>query len=150
MKFYLILIVGILFSCSSPDVNNDHSPDSVNVQKDTASQRDVVVSQDSLPANIYTNERFRNVTVKHLNEQSFLVQGEAQIFEANFGWVIEDGHNELQHGFQMTDEGAPAWGNFKFTLDVEKKRANSSLHLILFELSAKDGSRQFELIIPLP
>ncbi len=47
----------------------------------------------------------------------------------------------------MTDMGAPEWGNFSFTVDVEKKRPNSTLTLILFESSAKDGSRQFELPI---
>jgi hypothetical protein len=47
----------------------------------------------------------------------------------------------------MTDAGAPAWGNFSFTVDAPKKNANSTLHLILFELSSKDGSRQYELPI---
>jgi hypothetical protein len=49
----------------------------------------------------------------------------------------------------MTDAGAPEWGNFEFTIDVTKKRGNSTLTLILFESSAKDGSRQYELPIAL-
>jgi hypothetical protein len=36
--------------------------------------------------------------------------------------VIEDGHNELKTGFTTTDAGAPEWGNFDFTIDIEKKR----------------------------
>jgi hypothetical protein len=47
----------------------------------------------------------------------------------------------------MTDAGAPEWGRFSFTVEAVKKRANSTLHIILFESSAKDGSRQYELPI---
>lgn len=97
----------------------------------------------------YSNERFRNVRVEVINDSSFRVQGEAQIFEARFGWVVEDGHNELANGFESTDAGAPSWGDFSFTVRVEKRQLNSTLHLILFENSAKDGSRQHSLPVPL-
>lgn len=96
-------------------------------------------------AKTYSNERFRNVTVEKTGTNSFLIKGGAQVFEASFGWVIEDGHRELKDGFQMTDAGAPEWGAFSFTVTVEKERENSTLMLILFESSAKDGSRQHEL-----
>ena len=77
------------------------------------------------------------------------MQGEAQVFEANFGWVVEDGHNELEKGFTTTQAGAPEWGKFNFTVDVQKTDKNATYHIILFEVSAKDGSRQSELPIPL-
>ena len=47
------------------------------------------------------------------------------------------------------DAGAPEWGKFNFILHAPKKRENSTLTLILFEISAKDGSRQHELPIAL-
>jgi hypothetical protein len=97
------------------------------------------------PAKVFANERFKEVTVENTGEHQFLIRGKAQIFEASFNWVVEDGHEELKSGFQTTDAGAPEWGNFSFTVDVQKKRTNSSLHVILFESSAKDGSRQYEL-----
>lgn len=93
----------------------------------------------------YSNKRFKDVTVKKTGEHEFLVEGKGQIFEANFNWVIEDGHEELKQGHNTTDAGAPAWGNFSFVVDAPKKRANSTLHLVLFEISAKDGSRQHQL-----
>ncbi len=96
---------------------------------------------------VYVNERFKDVTVTKTGDHSFLIKGKAQIFEANFAWVIEDGHDELQKGHHMTDAGAPEWGNFSFTIDAPKKDPNSTLHLILFESSPKDGSRQYELPI---
>lgn len=52
---------------------------------------------------------------------------------------------ELKKGNTITDAGAPEWGNFNFTVDVKKERENSTLMLILFESSPKDGSRQYEL-----
>ena len=96
---------------------------------------------------VYSNERFKDVTVTKSGDHSFLVKGKGQIFEANFGWVVEDGHDELLQGHQMTDAGAPEWGNFSFTINVPRPDPNSTLHLILFESSQKDGSRTYELPI---
>ncbi|MEO7763364.1 MAG: Gmad2 immunoglobulin-like domain-containing protein [Ferruginibacter sp.] len=101
------------------------------------------------PIKTYANARFKDVSVKKTGDHQFLIKGKAQVFEANISWVVEDGHDELKKGFQMTDAGAPAWGNFTFSIDVQKKRQNSTLTLILFESSAKDGSRQYELPVRL-
>src|ERR1044071_649315 len=94
---------------------------------------------------VHENKRFRDVKVQQLTNDSFLITGQGQIFEASFNWIIEDGHNELQQGYVMTDAGAPEWGNFSFKVHAPKKDANSTLHLVIFETSAKDGSRQYEL-----
>ena len=94
---------------------------------------------------VYSNDRFRDVTVTKTGENTFQITGKGQIFEANFGWVIEDGHDELQSGHHMTDAGAPEWGNFSFSVTAPKRDPNTTLHLILFESSAEDGSRQHEL-----
>ncbi|SHN75948.1 hypothetical protein SAMN05444395_11016 [Flavobacterium fryxellicola] len=48
----------------------------------------------------------------------------------------------------MADAGAPGWGRFDFTIGFNKKETYSTLHLILFAVSAKDHSRQHKLIIP--
>ncbi len=97
----------------------------------------------------YSNTRFRDVTLERKDKNTFLVEGKAQLFEATYSWVIEDGHRELKEGYGTAEAGAPAWGNFSFTVEAEKKEPNTVLHLILFESSAKDGSRQHELMIPL-
>jgi len=98
---------------------------------------------------LYSGERFRNVRVKKIGDSTFEVSGEAQVFEAAFNWVIEDGHNELKQGYGTTDAGAPAWGKFSFEVTAAKHDPDTMLHLILFEASAKDGSRQHELPIVL-
>jgi hypothetical protein len=98
---------------------------------------------------LFSNDRFRDVSVVRTGDSSFEISGKAQVFEAAYSWVVEDGHNEIKKGFGTTDAGAPAWGNFSFQLTAAKKDSNSLLQLILFEASAKDGSRQHELPIVL-
>src|SRR5690349_10872754 len=56
---------------------------------------------------VYANERFRNVRVKRMEGNRFVVTGEGQIFEASFSWVVEDGHQQISRGVATTDAGAP-------------------------------------------
>lgn len=144
MKIIYFFIALLSVACNSAKQENkkNANPDTTQTTSD----------QPNVPPpalKTHSNERFRYVTVQRTGDYTFLVQGKAQVFEANFGWVVEDGHNELKNGFQMTDAGAPEWGNFSFSIDVKKDRPNSTLILILFESSPKDGSRQHELPIEL-
>jgi len=155
MRYLQMLLVVVLAGCNSNETQNTR-----------ATKKDTIVTQDTrtihkeigdstksdgsvaiVPKKIYANERFKEVTVEKTGDHTFLIKGKGQIFEANFNWVVEDGHEELKRGYTTTDAGAPEWGDFSFTIDAPKKRANSTLHLIIFELSAKDGSRQHELPI---
>jgi hypothetical protein len=148
MKIVYFLIALHLLACNGnvQEADTGNNPDSVN--KEVPSEN----SGKDIPSsakNTYSNARFKEVTVEKVGEHTFSIQGKGQIFEANFGWVVEDGHNELKEGFQMTDAGAPEWGNFQFEIEVKKRRTNSTLTLILFETSAKDGSRQYTLPVVL-
>lgn len=138
----------LLFVACNSDGESKSGPDTTSTQDfipDTT-----VIGKDSTAAPMtYSNERFRNVTVAHTGDSSYRVRGEGQIFEASFGWVVEDGHNEIKEGFTTTDAGAPEWGKFDFTFNVTKQRPNSTLHLVIFETSMKDGSRVHELVMPL-
>lgn len=148
---YLLIALG-LAACteSSPPPAGHNHPDTVVVPTDTSP-----VASDSgtdgppAPKKVYANERFRDVTVQPAGKDRYTVRGKGQIFEANFGWVVEDGHRELQQGHQMTDAGAPEWGSFEFTVEVTKQRPNSTLTLVLFESSPKDGNRTYELPVVL-
>ncbi|WP_081661834.1 Gmad2 immunoglobulin-like domain-containing protein [Gillisia sp. JM1] len=149
MKFIACLLMLLLFSC-----NNHQQKDEKLKENDVVISADTTQSDKSIKPNKeitkeYANQRFRKVRVEKIASNKFRIQGEAQIFEANFNWVIEDGHYELKKGYEMTDAGAPEWGKFDFTIEAHKKRDNSTLNIILFEISAKDGSRQYELHIPL-
>lgn len=59
--------------------------------------------------------------------------------------MVKDGNEVITDGHGMTDAGAPEFGNFSFNVDVKKKAATETIYLILFEVSAKDGSRTHEL-----
>jgi len=150
LTYFITLI--ILISCNvkeetSTFSNNDSSK---TITESIAVSEEELILKDSLPSyKAYANKRFKEVFAEPLGNDSFLVKGKAQIFEANFSWVLEDGHYEILKGNQMTDAGAPEWGKFEFIIYAQKRRKNSTLTLILFESSAMDGSRQHELPITL-
>ena len=147
MKHLLVLLALIALGCQSKVTTEAETENKDTISVDnTRTDRDTVYSDSiGISPKVYSNERFRNVTVEKTGENTFTIRGQGQIFEANFSWVIEDGHEELQKGYTMTDAGAPEWGNFNFTVTAPKKNPNSTLHIILFESSPKDGSRQYEL-----
>lgn len=133
-----------LFACTAKPTSGD----TTEVPGDTAqviAPADTVATQ---PA-VFANTRFKDVVVTKIGDTEWRVTGKGQIFEANFGWVVEDGHDEIKTGHQMTDAGAPEWGSFDFSVNTGPTDPNRTLHLILFESSAEDGSRQHELAIPL-
>ncbi len=151
MKTIYTLIVVSLLACNN-NVEKTKPTEVPNLKEqmvDSVDHGNNVESENTSIGKSYSNARFRKVTVEKTGAKTFTIKGEAQIFEANFSWIIEDGHNELQKGFEMTDAGAPEWGAFNFTVTAEKQRPNSTLMLVLFETSAKDGSRQHELGIVL-
>jgi len=148
MRMTLLIAVIILVACNNNETKNPTIK--TDTLKTTPSTSQVVKEKTEaiIPTpKTYFNKRFKDVTVERIGANKFRIKGQGQIFEANFNWIVEDGHEELKKGFQMTNAGAPEWGKFEFTIDVQKKRENSTLTLILFESSAMDGSRQHELPI---
>lgn len=142
---FLIIALG-LSACNVKDTGTGSISDSLESSVDSVSgENDENTDSRSSPEKRYSNARFKDVTVQKIGPHKFAIEGKGQVFEANLSWVVEDGHEELQQGFQTTDAGAPEWGKFKFTIEAQKKLANSTLTLILFESSPKDGSRQHEL-----
>ena len=146
MKTIYFLIAIILLACNNSGENKTPTTKDTVENKPVNTQVKTDEAEDTTQAGkVYSNQRFKDVTVEKTGEHTFLIRGKGQIFEASFNWIVEDGHEELQKGYTTTDAGAPEWGKFSFTVDVPKKRENSKLNLILFETSAKDGSRQYEL-----
>ena len=129
-----IIFICLTFSCTTENKNNAGGE----------MEGEAGAPAVATPAT-YGNERFRDVKVEKTGEGNYRITGKAQVFEATFSWVVEDGHNELASGFDMTDAGAPEFGNFDFTVNVTKQRENSTLHLVLFESSPEDGRRTYEL-----
>lgn len=149
MRYTILLSLFILVACTKKDYSKATTKDdTIATIPETIQVTKGEEPEATLPKT-YANERFRDVTVERIGQDTFLIRGEGQIFEASFSWIVEDGHEELKKGFQMTDAGAPEWGKFEFGISVQKVRENSTLTLVLFESSPKDGSRQHELAIAL-
>lgn len=161
----LLLTIGLLQGCtnaspSTPTQSEQKPP--VAVEPQSPAPESPITEQPPSPtvkppteqpdpqATVYANDIFQNVTVKKTAEDTFEIKGQARVFEAVLHYVVEDGHNELTQGFVQASTAAPDWGDFTHTLKVKKAEPNSTLTLILFETSMKDGSRRMELIIPLP
>ena len=147
MKRLFWISIILLVSCNKGNKNATEAEDIIKTSDTLRPTK--TTPPDLVTPKKYSNERFREVTVEKITINKFRVKGEGQIFEANFSWVVEDGHNELKNGFDMTDAGAPEWGKFDFTFEVSKINENTTLTLIIFEISVKDGSRQHELPIAL-
>lgn len=166
-KFLLLLLtVGVLQGCTSgsqssvepqtppattqPETPSTQPETPAETQPQTPAEKPPAAEQPDSSEGVYANDIFRNVTVKKTGTDTFEVKGQAQVFEGTVSYVVEDGHNELTQGSIQTSAGAPEWGDFTHTVKVKKADPNTTLMLILFETSMKDGSRRMELIIPLP
>jgi len=76
------------------------------------------------------------------------IEGLARVWEAQFNYTLEDGHNVLASGSVLASEGAPGWG--QFSLDIQFTAPTSpGLTLYFYDLSAKDGSPIDLAIIPM-
>ncbi|WP_168121040.1 Gmad2 immunoglobulin-like domain-containing protein [Paenibacillus sp. HB172176] len=124
-------------------VANGYLDNPVSVAIDAATGE---ITQDTLAE----NEAFRVFAPKPdtVMNASFTVEGEAKVFEAAFNWSLEDGHTILAEGHETADGGAPAWGAFSFQVSFDKA-SQENMTLILYTTSAKDGSAEHQLIIPL-
>lgn len=103
-----------------------------------------------LPNIALANDAFRLFAPEPQSQvgSTFTVQGEARVFEGAFSWTLEDGHSILAEGNEFVEEGAPAWSPFEFEVNYTSA-SNSTLTLILFVYSAKDGNPEHELMVPL-
>jgi len=105
--------------------------------------------ENETPKIVIENEAFRifepapNTEVK----DKIIVKGLARVWEATVQYEFEDGHFILAEGFVTASEGAPGWGEFAIEIGLDDA-VSGSARVVLYEESAKDGSRLNELIIP--
>ena len=140
MRLTFFATIMIFISCNANEKSGTVTKNDtlITAVATTAVEQKPTAKKDTiLPLKAYTNKRFKNVIVERIGKDSFLVHGQGQIFEATFNWVLEDGHDELQKGFQMTDAGAPEWGKFKFIIQAQKKRKTQHLRLFYLRLAQR-------------
>jgi germination protein M len=82
-------------------------------------------------------------------EPGFEVTGTANTFEATFNYELEDASGKvLSKNFVTATSGSGTRGTFKFTVPYEVDKPQQGT-LLVFELSAENGSRIHESEIPL-
>jgi hypothetical protein len=96
------------------------------------------------------NNAFRNILVSGSNG-IYTVAGEARVFEATLQYEVEDGHVIFVEGFTTASQGGPEWGIFLININIPQEQLPEygTLTLILFEISAEDGSRINEYSVTL-
>lgn len=149
MPRIVFLLILFLISCNHAPKNKESDNENAAIKYRDTLKVDSTSFEKINAEKSYANLRFRKVIVKKLKAGKFRIQGEAQIFESRFKWILEDDEKEIKSGYTMTSEGAPAWGFFDFTVEAFELKDPSNLKIKLCEMSAKDGSLQNELSIPL-
>ena len=98
---------------------------------------------------VLENEAFKIYEPSVDGNNNLVVRGLARVFEATIQYEFEDGHYLFDKGFVTASEGAPGWGEFEIVLDLEGvSNYYGTGTVILYEESAKDGSRLHEIHIP--
>jgi germination protein M len=82
-------------------------------------------------------------------ESGFQVTGTANTFEATFQYELRDSSDKVvSKDFVTATSGSGTRGTFRFTVDYEVSSPQEG-RLVVFEISAEDGSRTHESSIPL-
>lgn len=141
---------------NSVDTSEDIQKPDVEIEKDPGKEQNPSESETPTEVEdveksdvVIENEAFQ-VFEPSPNEKvqnQILVRGLARVFEGTLNYSFEDGHFIVDQGFVTASEGAPGWGEFEITVNIENA-PNGLYRIILFEKSAKDGSVINELIIP--
>ncbi|WP_158290468.1 BsuPI-related putative proteinase inhibitor [Halobacillus salinus] len=97
-------------------------------------------------------EAFRNITVEGENG-SYVVKGEARVFEGAFMYSVEDGHNVVvePEAVQVDGEGAPSWSSFEIEVSISEDKLPEfgTVTMSIYEESQEDGEPTHENYIPL-
>jgi spore germination protein GerM len=83
-------------------------------------------------------------------DRTFTVSGLARKFEANVVWRVKDSDGRvLAQGHTTASIGtSPVWGNYEFSVSLPSSAAGN-VTLEVFEASARDGSDEDLVVIPL-
>ncbi len=146
-----LLFLGLLFFCSCNTSTDNKTTQTTKTDNTTVNEKQSVDTNLNLVKSdsVYSNARFRNVTVTDLGNGIYDINGEAKVFEATLNYNLRQGKEESDVAHTTTSKGAPDWGKFNFTINSTIFKVNVPLYVILFESSAKDGSKLDELSIKL-
>lgn len=161
MKKTLTFIIIFMFFCITLLTgcgNEIAEPDVANQTGEEEKENDIVEENSNGTKNVDESDT-QEIVLQNTAFQIFepapgsrvknqiIVRGLARTYEGTVLYEFEDGYYILAEGFTTASEGAPGWGEFEIIIELDTV-ANYSGRVILFEESAKDGSRINELQIP--
>ena len=88
IKVTLCLLLFLLISCNKKSDEDTTSKETI-IQNDSLNKATPNEMKEGIVEKL-SNERFRNVTIEKLDENSFRVKGQAQVFEGTINWTVED------------------------------------------------------------
>lgn len=151
MKYLLALYI-FFGGCniSSDNLNQQFSHSEIS-EKDTTNltKKFVENNKNTFKDSTYSNKVFRNVVVSETGNGYFEINGEANVFEATFYYFLRQNKKESDVEFVTVNTLSSEWGKFNFNFNTNFYKKDIPLYLVIFESSAKDGSRVNELIIKL-
>ncbi|MEH7237183.1 Gmad2 immunoglobulin-like domain-containing protein [Bacillus sp. JJ1562] len=132
-------------------VENNQDETTQEEENNQAEETEQNTENDVAPTNeekVYQNKIFKDVKVSESNNQ-IIITGKAQVFEGVFDYALYDGEEKLLEDHYQT-VGAPSWGDFEIPIDKALiAQPKNEIRFELFNLSAKDGSKENVLNIPL-
>ncbi|MBU5594306.1 Gmad2 immunoglobulin-like domain-containing protein [Amphibacillus sp. MSJ-3] len=160
-SIFIIFSLVFITACSEnrPEVDNesnegieedqeDEGNDQTNpeTEENHSDERDQGQNEGEIVAE---NEAFRIFQPAPNSEldHEFTVIGQARVFEATIQYEFKDGDEIIDKGFVTASQGAPDWGDFEINFQFDEL-TNPPATIIIYEESAKDGSRLYELSIP--
>ncbi|RFB14969.1 hypothetical protein DZB84_13745 [Bacillus sp. HNG] len=127
--------------------NNEETTQEEESVDETEQNKESDVAPDS-EEKVYQNKTFKDVKVSETDNQ-IIITGKAQVFEGVFDYAVYDGEDKLLEDHYQT-VGAPSWGDFEIKIDkTTVAQPKNEVRIELFVYSAKDGSKENILNIPL-
>ena len=161
----ILSIASVLASCNPNDESNqpnqnEPAEDQVENNQDNTDQEEENKEVDETEQNtddevtptneekVYQNKIFKDVKISESDNQ-IVITGKAQVFEGVFDYAVYDGDEKLLEDNYQT-VGAPSWGDFEIPIDKTLiAQPKNEIRFELFVYSAKDGSKEDVLTIPL-
>lgn len=126
------------------------------VNQEVLIKNEPMITADVWPLTPQPNTPSANITVEtplsysHITGNTVEVSGTARVFENQLNWELRTDTTVLFSGLAMAD--APDIGQFgpyTFEIDVSSIPADTILTLEVFDYSAKDGTKENRVIVPL-
>lgn len=101
----------------------------------------------TIPSSVFQTARIKTPGQGALVKNPLVIQGQARVFEGVIKIVVQDGQTTIASKTVQTSAGAPNWGDFNVTLNIEEPKNPMGL-VIVYTNSPKDGEAILQAVVP--